>query len=448
MSWNLQRINNGGVSTGPGAIGVNGHELFVCVYQNQQHFAYLDANGNVQDAWWNGSSNNWNLQQINNASGPAVPGESIASTAATAAAVGDLFISVYNNQQHFAYRDANGSIQDVWYDGNNWHLQQINGASGPAVPGESIAYNQAPAAAGTGVGNISVSVYNNQQHFAYLDVNGRIQDVWFDGNNWNLQQINGASGPAVPGEYIAYNQAPAAFGDLFVSVYQNQQHFAYRDFNGRIQDVWWNGSSNNWNLQQINGASGPAVPGESFAYNQAPASIGQLFVSVYQNQQHFVYYDANYHLQDVWYDGNNWHLQQINGASPTIPGEYIASTKAPAAHNELFVSVYNNQQHFAYRDANSYIQDVWYDGNNWHLQQINGASSTVPGEYIAVPKAPVAFQNLFVCTYNDQQHFAYLAQESVNNLAVWDAWWFVPPPPPPPPGPPDDDDDDDNDDDG
>ena len=58
--WHLQQINNGGVTTGPSAAS----GLFVTVYNNQQHFAYIDGNGNVQDAWYGGGA--WHLQKINN----------------------------------------------------------------------------------------------------------------------------------------------------------------------------------------------------------------------------------------------------------------------------------------------------------------------------------------------------------------------------------------------
>ena len=35
-------------------------------------------------------------------------------------------MSVYNDQQHFTYRDQGGNLQDAWYGTNGWHLQQIN----------------------------------------------------------------------------------------------------------------------------------------------------------------------------------------------------------------------------------------------------------------------------------------------------------------------------------
>jgi hypothetical protein len=133
---------------------------------------------------WYGSDG-WHLQQINNANGrgASVSGEYIASPAATAPVeVGIPFVSVFNDQQHYTYLDSNGNIQDVWYGPDGWHLQQINNANnkGASVPGEYIASSAATAPAGHPYG-LFVSVFNNQQHFAYLDPNGNIQDVWYDG---------------------------------------------------------------------------------------------------------------------------------------------------------------------------------------------------------------------------------------------------------------------------
>ena len=444
MSWHMQKINDGGVSVGPDAAGFIPNDMFVCVFTDQQHFTYRDGNGNLQDVWYDGPNNRWNLQQINNANGngPTVPGEFIASVQATAPAERGIFVSTFTDQQHFTYLDANGNLQDVWYDGpnNRWNLQQINNANGkgPTVPGEFIASAQATAPAES---QPFVCVFNDQQHFTYLDGSGNLQDVWYDGptNRWNLQQINNANGKGatVPGEFIAAAEATApADGGLFVCTFTDQQHFTYRDANGNLQDVWYDGPTNRWNLQQINNANGngPTVPGEFIASAQATAPAeSQPFVCVFTDQQHFTYLDGNGNLQDVWYDGptNRWNLQQINNANgngPTVPGEFIASAEATApAEIGLFVSTFTDQQHFTYRDGNGNLQDVWYDGpnNQWNLQQINNANGkgpTVPGEFIAVPSAPAAsLINPFVCTFTDQQHFVY--RSGANPAEVFDCWW-------------------------
>ena len=409
MPWSSQKINNGGASSGPGAVGDIGHKVFVCAYSDQQHFSYLDGSGNVQDAWW--GTKQWHLQQINAGTGPTVPTEYVATPDAPVAA-GNLFVSVYNDQHHFSYLDAKGNIQDCWYDGKGtWKLQQINAGTGPTVPTEYVATPDAPVAAG----NLFVSVYNDQHHFSYLDAKGNIQDCWYDGKGtWKLQQINAGTGPTVPTEYVATPDAPVAAGNLFVSVYNDQHHFSYLDAKGNIQDCWYDGKGT-WKLQQINAGTGPTVPTEYVATPDAPVAAGNLFVSVYNDQHHFSYLDAKGNIQDCWYDGKGtWKLQQINaGTGPTVPTEYVATPDAPVAAGNLFVSVYNDQHHFSYLDAKGNIQDCWYDGRQWRLQKINNGGMTT---------GPSAVGDVFVCVYNRQHHFAYSDAEG----NIWDSWWDVP----------------------
>src|SRR5208282_3896435 len=97
-------INGGGVTKGPAAAG----DPYVSVFGNQQHFAYRDGNGTIWDAYYDDGSNRFSLQQIN--AGGLTKGP---------AAAGNPFVSVFGNQQHFAYRDGNGTIQDAYYDGSS-----------------------------------------------------------------------------------------------------------------------------------------------------------------------------------------------------------------------------------------------------------------------------------------------------------------------------------------
>ena len=107
------------------------------------------------------------------------------------------------------------------------------------MPGEYLACPQAPVAPGWG--SFAVRTFGDQQHFAYGDPSCNIQDCWYDGatNQWNLQQINNGP-PTVPGAYVTCPQAPAATGaDVFVSTFGEQQHFTYLDGNYNMQDCWW-----------------------------------------------------------------------------------------------------------------------------------------------------------------------------------------------------------------
>jgi hypothetical protein len=317
-SWKLQQINDGGMTAGPPAAS----NLFVCVYNNQQHFAYLDSGGNINDCWYDNSG--WHLQKLNN--GGMTNGPSAAHS---------LFVCDYTNQQHFAYIDSSGNVQDAWYNGS-WHQQKINNGGMTSGP---------PAAS-----NLFVCTFNDQQHFAYLDSSGNVQDSWYNGS-WHQQKINNGGMTAGP---------PAA-SSLFVCVFNDQQHFSYLDSSGNVQDCWYDGATSRWNLQKLNGSG----------LTSGPAAAGNLFVCTYNDQQHFAYIDFNGNLQDAWYDGatSRWNLQRINNAGMTA---------APPAKDSLFVCVFNNQQHFSYRDANGIIWDCWYGSNGWHLQQINYGVTWVP----------------------------------------------------------------------
>jgi hypothetical protein len=414
-------------------------DLFVSVYNGQQHFAYRRSDGTILDAWYDG--HRFQLQQINlGGAGGVVPVDrrSFVMTGGPAA-VGDLFVTVYNDQQHFTYLDVNHNIQDAWYDNvDGWRLQQINntGDRGPTVNtpeyAEPIAWPEAIVGA---VGGLFVCPYNNQHHFAYLDANGHIQDVWYDGQ-WHWQQINlGGAGGVVPVDRRGFvmTGGPAAVGDLFVTVYNDQQHFTYRDINENIQDSWYD--ADGWRLQQINNTDGrgPTVNTPEYTEpiaNQDATAGAQpgLFVCPYNDQHHFAYLDTYQNIQDVWYDGHQWHLQQVAGNDVlSVPGEFDAMN-GPIAIGGLFVTVYNDQQHFAYLYTNPYlnpprlgsIQDAWYDSYSWwNLQQINGTDPVVDGEYVLPLNAPDAAGDLFVSVYNNQQHFTYLD----TNGSIQDAWY-------------------------
>ncbi len=346
--WSVQQINNGGVTNGPSAVS----NLFVSVYNGQQHFAYIDNGGNVQDAWYDNTG--WHLQKINNGGMTAGP-----------PAGGNLFVCDYTDQQHFSYIDGSGNIQDAWYNPSGWHLQQINNGGMTAGP---------PAAS-----NLFVCTYTDQQHFSYIDGSGNIQDAWYNPSGWHLQQINNGGMTAGP---------PAA-GDLFVSVYNGQQHFAYVDNGGNVQDAWYD--NNGWHLQKINNGGMTA----------GPSAASSLFVCTYTDQQHFSYIDSQGNIQDAWYNPSGWHLQQINNGG---------MTGGPPAYGDLFVSVYGTQQHFSYRDGVGNIQDAFYDVASWNFQTIN-----VTG----VTGGPAAAGELFVCPYNNEDHFGYI--DSGGNIQ--DAWY-------------------------
>ena len=124
----------------------------------------------------------WTLQQLN------VIGQTNGPASATNPSVVD-----YAGQMHVCYRDLSGHIQDVWYSGSRWSVQQLS-----------------PAAAAAAAGDPAALTYGSQIHVCYVDSSRSLQDAWYDGAHWNLQQLAGGgagaktSGSPPAGDHCAW----------------------------------------------------------------------------------------------------------------------------------------------------------------------------------------------------------------------------------------------------
>jgi hypothetical protein len=383
---------------------------------NQQHFAYRDTNGIIWDEYYCPDCNDangsyaWRLQQINCGPGSNSSCEFKSQNAVSDAPVADAgpFVSTYaeRDQQHFAYKSKDGGIWDVFYcpqcGDAAWHVQRLNMGSMTDAP---------PAVAGP-----FVNVYSDQQHFAYRAANGEIWDVYYcpgcSNGAWRAQQLN--CGPNSDSSCRVKNPnattaAPAAEDGPFVDTYaeRDQQHFAYLGKGGHLWDIFYCPACSDgpWHSQLINTSGGVA---------RGPAAVSAPTVAVYSghDQQHFVYRDAGGNILDAFYcpgcSNGHWHLQQINcgpnssNACPFI--DATATTAAPPASDGPFVSLYSghDQLHYAYTDKNGGVQDVFFcpgcDNGLWHWQTINASGLT---------DGPAAAAAPFVYDGHDQQHFVY-----------------------------------------
>jgi CubicO group peptidase (beta-lactamase class C family) len=96
VSAAVMNMRDGGRTQGPAAAG----RPFAGLFGKQQHVAYLDANGLIQDAWYDSGTNLWNLQQIN-----------MIGVTAGLPAVGNPYVSVFGEQLQFhrSRRERNDS---------------------------------------------------------------------------------------------------------------------------------------------------------------------------------------------------------------------------------------------------------------------------------------------------------------------------------------------------
>jgi hypothetical protein len=165
-------------------------------------------------------------------------------------------------------------------------------------------------------------------------------------------------------------------GSPSVSVFHDQQHFVFRDKNGAVWDAFFATSEQKWHFQEV-----PTEPQHGAA--------SDVFVSVFNylllDEQHFTYTDSTGQIWDSYYvrsDGS-WHSQPIDMGGHASVGA-------------IFVSSFVDQQHVVFRDSNGQIWDSYYTaGDGWKFQAIN-----TPGD-------PTA-GNVFVSVFGAQQHFFYV----------------------------------------
>jgi hypothetical protein len=420
----------------------------------EQHFAYRDSSGAIQDAWWeatdaqpNGDPTSWRKQQIN------LGGKTNGKYAAS-----DPFLFWTGREVHFVYRDGNEAIQDAWYDGSNWYLQQINlpaGNNGAMTAGPAAAGNPFVIFFGPGWGTAQ-KTGSDQAHFVYRDKNGGIQDAFFDysTHRWSLQLINGQlEQSCVPHQGCFYFNTgkvvgPPAAGDPVVFAYNAQQHFVYRDINGVIEDAVYDTSTGNWFLQQNcfampQGGVIRSICSDGIGSGAPPApAAGDLMVSFYPNLknyygEHYAYRDNTGSIQDIWWDPRNnfWHQQKIKLGGGTgnsamgNPFVYSVQKEMPSVYWEL---------HFVYRDVKGDIWDTCYNcgsSSDWSVYHASDKADAVGDPFASL------FPNGSSIATSQQFHIAYPANSEIiydTHSADYASWFRqeILPNPPSPPSPP------------
>ena len=322
-------------------------------------------------------------------------------------AVGTPFVSAFNDQQHFVFRNRDGTIWDSYYiRGAGWHMQPINTAGPPAA------------------GDMFVSVFTaaDQQHFVYQD---RLHNIWDSlyvrsQDAWRFNVID------------TQNHVPA--GAAVVSAFYDQQHFVWPDAAGRI----WITTSLSMTINGTFRRSPPTAtpPLETYSSRFSPPPTSSILSTPTPLETSGIPITSEaipgITSRSMLRGMCRWAvcsspLSSINSISPgetrleeygittslsmTISGisSRINTSGHPAAGN-LFVSVFDSaaQQHFVYTDAQKNIWDFFYirSQDTWGYQQIETSGH-----------APVS--GISVSAFFDQQHFVWIDSTG----SVWDRFY-------------------------
>ena len=264
-------------------------------------------------------------------------------------------------QYHFAYRDLDGGIQDLWYvrseEKDRWFAQSLN------LTGAT----QAPAAAGDPSGFLERDAY----HVVYRDRQGGIHDLAL-GEGWRAELLNLDGGTG----------APPAAGDPAQLSIQGRRHVVYRDRDGRLQDLWFD---QGWRVRTLNLGGltqGPPAGGEP-----AGLDLGGVY--------HVVYRDTGGQVQDVRFAEGGGQVQQLTGG---------ACTQAPPAAGEVVTAVLGGARipHVVYRDRTGGLQDLFYDGA-WQALTLNAGGLTDAPPAASDPFLLIPPSNWLYVGYVDRQ---------------------------------------------
>jgi C1A family cysteine protease len=324
--------------------GVPGAVVYSGVTFNQMQVCYRDANGNIQGVVWNGS--NWSCAQLTGTGGK--------TTGPPAA--GDPTTLVYSgtgfNQAQLFYRDVNGNIQGVVWNGSNWSCAQLTGTGGLTT---------GPPAAGDPTALVYSGTGFNQVQLFYRDANGNIQGMVY-GRNWSCAQLTGIGG---------VTNGPPAAGDPTALVYSgsgfNQVQLFYVDNHGNIQGMVWSG---NWSCAQLTGTGGKTTG--------PPAALGKPSAIVYSgtgfNQVQVFYWTKDRYIQSLIWNGSNFSCTPLTGNEGVC--KFPKGTGAPQSFGSPHAVVYSgtgfNQVQVFYRDGHGNIQGVVWNGSNWSCAQLTG----------------------------------------------------------------------------
>jgi hypothetical protein len=379
---------SGAVSTNQGGaplpIGGGGLDGYVTPWNNQQHVNFIGANNDIYELYYNGSLWIYNDLCSFTGSPPAASGSPVVG-----------YVTPWNNQQQVVYLGNDNDIHQLFWNGQQWNssdLTQLTGAPAPiarsALTGYFTTYNQqqhinyigtdyhvhelvwanghwnhndlthstgAPAAAlGTRLVGYETA-YNNQQHVFFIDTNIHVHELVYGGGHWthgdHTQNTPGAEIPAWP--------VNALTG--YVTTFNNQQHIIYLGRDNHVHElVWANSRWTDNDLTRLTGA--PLMP-----------TNGGLdgYMTSSNSQQHVNFLGVDSHVHELWYDGQQWHHNDLTNAAPNVP------LPAPGSRLDGYETSFNNQQHVNFLGVDGHVHELWFD-SQWHHNDLTNIAYSTP----------------------------------------------------------------------
>jgi hypothetical protein len=178
---------------------------------------------------------------------------------------------------------------------------------------------------------------------------------------------------------------------------QRTQHVVYVGQDSHINELWWD--NNGWHHNDLTAATGAPLPGNDQSRS--------TYAFEDQGTQHVVYVGQNeFHINELWWDNSRWHHNDLTAAT---------SAPLPGVNQSMSAYAFEDQgtQHVVYVGQNEFhINELWWDNSGWHHNDLTAATSA---------PLPSVDESISAYAFEDQgtQHVVYVGQDShINEL-----WW-------------------------
>ena len=247
-----------------------------------------------------------------------------------------LHPEIAREAQALGIEDPGSNGLDLWStagtDGFDWQTFGDGFDGTPAPRGTPAGYTWKP---------------DQSQHVVYRDSEDHIQELYYkkDDSTWHRNDLTDNTG------------APLAAGSPAGYTWESDagQHVVYRDYEGRIQELFYQASQGIWLKNDLTAETGAELEATG-----VPAG----YTWDVDNSQHVIYRDIDGHIQQLYYSEDadavwRWHLQDVT----TETGALLAASSPTAYTWDA-----DDSQHIVYRDVDGHIQELYFQKANlsWH----------------------------------------------------------------------------------
>jgi hypothetical protein len=387
------------------AASMNAIDGYPTDWNNQQHVNYIGAgDGHVHELFFDGST--WHDNDLFKLAGIATDSQGNNNTVGNNNTL-EGYPTPWNQQQHVNYIGEDDHVHELFFDGSTWHDNDLFKLAG--IPQASVAINSALD---------SYAGPDQQQHVNYIGQGGVVNELFFDGNSWHSNDLFELAGN-IPGSFLGpiYNALNGYAGP------NQQQHVNWVDGNGHVRELFFDGST--WHDNDL--FKSPISAGELPSNAAANISTSALHGYAGPNQQQHVHYigATDSHVHELFFDGSTWHDNDLFKLAGNPQAQVVAINSAlysylgPETSLPILPPVV--QQHVNYVTPDGHAHELVFDGSSWHDNDLSGNQVVIKNPVMTVlhPQiVPIYWDTAFAATPN----LVTSMDQFLSDLATGDYW--------------------------